>query len=143
MTILSYFQGPGTLTLGVAQEAAAQLTNCRLTPSEEVKSEDPIDVLSGEQLAGSESATIKWKLEGTAIQDLGAVSLTKYTFVNAGDVIPFNFVPSTAEGDEFDGFVRMVPIQIGGDAKKRNTADFSMQVVDADGQPAAPIPTWS
>lgn len=137
MTIRSYTLGPGTLTLGETPHAAsAQVTNCRLVPSEEVKSEDALPTLDGDELAGSEIASIKWKLEGTVIQDLGATSTTKFSWDNSGDEIPFTFVPSTAEGDSFAGDIRMVPLQVGGDVKKKNTADFSWSVI------GTPTPTW-
>lgn len=145
MTIASYKLGPGELNFGSggSKVAAAQVTNCRLTPTETVSGAttgDAVKVLSGEELAGdttSGTRTITWKLEGTVIQDLGATSLTKYTFDNAGDLIEFEFIPSTVEGDSFAGEVYMVPLQIGGDVDVRNTADFSM---DVDGDP---VPTWS
>lgn len=142
MTIQSYKLGPGTLSFGAGPKvASAQVTNCRLVPTEN-KSEttsDSVKVLSGETLDGETTSdrNVTWKLEGTVLQDLGAASLTKYTFDNSGVLVPFSFIPSTAEGDEFEGDVYMVPLQIGGDVDARNTADFSL---DLDG---APTPTWA
>ena len=71
MTIQSYKQGPGSLTFGVAQDASAQITNCRVEASENVKSTDAIPVLSGEELPRQDVVTLDWKLSGTVIQDIG------------------------------------------------------------------------
>jgi len=86
-------------------------------------------VLSGEELAAQESASLSYKLAGTVVQDIDAAGFTAYTWDNAGEEQPFAFVPNTAEDREVTGTVRLVPLTIGGDVKLRNTADFSFSII--------------
>lgn len=127
MTIRNYKLGPGTLTLnpGAAFEMNTQLSNARIEWSESVSSEDAVDVLSGEQLAGDEDATYTAKLAGNALQDLEATGLLAFTWEHMGEEIPFVFVPRTDVGAEVTGTVRVAPLNLGGDVKSRPTSDFS------------------
>lgn len=126
--IKSYKMGPGSLTFG-AQAASAQITNCRVVPSENVKTTDAIPVLSGEELPQQDVVSLSWTLEGTVIQDIDTGDLVAYTWTNASDEVAFVFTPSTAEGRKVTGTVRLVPLTIGGDVELRNTADFSMAII--------------
>lgn len=122
--------GPGTLTLGAgALEVNAQLTSCSVVPSESVESTDDIKVLSGEVLAGDESATYAFTLEGSFLQDLGAVSsVVAWSWDNMGTEQPFTFTPNTAAGVDVSGTLVPVPLRIGGD--------------EVDGPPMASDFTW-
>lgn len=128
MPISSRKLGPGTLTLGAgALEVNAQLTSCKVTPSESVTTTDPIKVLSGEQLDGDETATYTFVLEGTFLQDdPGVASVVDWSWDNMGTEQPVVFVPSTAGTREVTGTIIPVPLTIGGDeVDTRMTSDFT------------------
>lgn len=109
--------GPGTLTLGAgALEVSAQLRSAKVTPAESVESTDDIKVLSGEVLDGDETASYAFTLEGTFLQDLGAVSsVVAWSWDNMGTEQPFTFTPNTAAGVDVSGTVTPVPLTVGGD----------------------------
>lgn len=123
--------GPGTLTLGAgALEVNAQLTSCSVTPSENVDQSDDLKVLSGEVLAGDASATYSFVLEGTFLQDLGAVSsVVDWSWANMGTEQAFTFTPNTAAGIECTGTLTPVPLRVGGDeVDQRMTSDFTWRI---------------
>jgi hypothetical protein len=127
MTVKSRPLGPGSLKIGETgspQEWAGQLTKAALTPSTDT--EDAINVLSGETLDGDDTTT--YTLDGTILQDYDLDSLELYCFDNKGTDQPFVFTPSNAGEVEWSGTVRIRPVVIGGDVKKRNTSDFSFPV---------------
>lgn len=110
--------GPGTLTLGAgAMEVNAQLTSCKVTPSEAVETTDAIKVLSGETLDGDSSATYSFVLEGTFLQDLddAVAGVVDWSWTNMGTEQAFVFTPNTAAGIACTGILTPVPLSIGGD----------------------------
>lgn len=136
----SYKLGPGTLTLddGGADEieVSAQLSNCRVEPTENVTEGEDLNLLDGSTLAGEDDVTRSYVLAGTAVQDLNATTLTPkgftdFTWDNKGEELAFTFIPATARGAAVGvtGICRIVPLQIGGDVKVRNTADFSFAII--------------
>ena len=129
MSVNTMTMGPGTLTIGDTgspTEFAAQLTNVRVTPS--VNTGDPINVLSGDQVAGDR--TESYALAGTLVQDLGAATgLSEFTWTNKGTTMPFVFVPNTAAGKQISGDVTVEATEIGGDVKTKPTVDFEWQIV--------------
>lgn len=136
MTIKSTKLGPGRLTIGSAgsvQEFAAQLRSCKLEPS--VDTEDPIPVLSGEELAGED--TITYNLTGSVLDDYTMTSIAVWSKTHAGEELPYEFVPNTDAGLMAKGTVKIRPIGIGGDVKTRNENDFEFAGVgDWDYAPA-------
>lgn len=124
--------GPGTLTLGAgAIEVNAQLTSASVTPSESVETTDPIKVLSGETMEGDETATYTFVLDGTFLQDLGAVSsVVAWSWENMGTEQPFVFTPNTAAGVACSGTLVPVPLRIGGDEVDAGpmSSDFSWRI---------------
>lgn len=124
MPIKSTKLGPGQLTFGETgspTEFGSQITNARVEPSYDT--EDPIPVLSGEELAGDETAT--YVLAGTFLQDYTSMtSLVVWCKENEGTDLPFTFIPSTAGGIQVKGTVKIRAVNVGGDVKTRNTADF-------------------
>lgn len=124
--------GPGTLTLGAgALEVNAQLTSCKVTPSESVEATDDIKVLSGEVLDGDESASYAFVLEGNFLQDLAAVSsVVAWSWTNKGTEQSFVFVPNTAAGTEVSGTLVPVPLTIGGDEVDAGpmSSDFTWRI---------------
>lgn len=129
MTINSTKLGPGRLTIGAVgttKEFASQLRKCQLQPS--VDTTDPIPVLSGEELPGDD--TYSYTLSGTILDDYNlATSLAVWAETNKGDVMPFEFVPSTAGTLMVSGDLKVQPIGLGGDVKTRNENDFEFTLV--------------
>jgi len=127
--VQSHLLGPGSLKIGptgTAQEFSAQLTNVKLTPS--YSASDAITVLSGEVLPGDDELT--WALSGTILQAYKKTDLIHWAFVNKMLVLDFDFVPSTANSDYgWKGKVKVVPLEVGGDVKTRNTTDFEFALV--------------
>jgi hypothetical protein len=124
--------GPGTLTIGetaALMDFSSQCTACKLTPS--VDNGDPINVLSGEQVAGDRSES--FTLDGTFLQELGEDSSTEWLFTHRGETHPFVYVPATDKGRQVTGNLVVEAIDIGGDVKTKPTSDFSFIIV---GSPA-------
>lgn len=132
MPIKSYKLGPGTLTIGAGPLAAsAQVTALRVVPAEEVKSFDAIPVLSGDELPAEESASVRFTLEGTFLQDITVAGIVDYTWTHSGEEAPFEYEPNTVVGAQVSGVVRIVPLVIGGDeVKARPSSDFTWRIID-------------
>jgi hypothetical protein len=129
MTTKSRALGPGHLKIGetgTAREFAAQLTKCSLTS--DTKSDDDIPVLSGDVVPGEDTYT--FGIAGAILQDYDLASLEIYCFENKGVELPFVFIPSNDGEVQWSGIVKLRPVQsIGGDVKKKNTADFEFVIV--------------
>ena len=130
MTIVSHKLGPGSLTFGEvasAKEFASQLRNAVLTPDTE--EEDPIDVLSGEQIDGDETYT--YTIGGTLLDGYTMESLAVWAFQNKGEVLPFEFIPNAdvTGAMKWTGNAKIRPIAHGGDVKSRNENDFEFKVI--------------
>lgn len=121
--------GPGTLSIGADANATtfeSQTISCRLVPNTDT--DDPINVLSGEQVAGDR--TESFTLEGTFLQDFGETSsTTEWLFEHRGETHPFKFVPATSKGRQITGNLQVEAIDIGGDARTKAQSDFEMQVI--------------
>ncbi len=114
--------GPGTFTLGAALTAldlTAQVTKFMVQWSVDV--EDAVETLSGEELEGEPDYSAE--LSFTLIQDLTEAGMFDYTWTNKGAIVPFTFTPNTAAGRTVTGTVRVDPLNMGGDVKKKNTTD--------------------
>lgn len=131
MAVKTITVGPGALTIGSDLNITnfeSQVTAARLVPN--VDTEDAINVLSGEQVAGDRSES--FTLEGTLLQDFGATdSTTEWLYNHRGEEHPFNFTPSTAAGKKITGNLVVEAIEIGGDARTKPTSDFEFVVVGA------------
>lgn len=126
MTIQSYKMGPGTLTLGATPlDVSCQVTACRVAASENVDTQDDVDVLCGEVLEGDETVTYDWELNGTLLQDLATAGVVAWSWANKGTWQNFVFVPNTVGDRGITGQVRPIPLDAGGDAKTRPTSDFT------------------
>lgn len=142
MAIQSYKVGPGTLTLGAGPlNISAQLLSASIVFSEKVKETDPIPVLSGEEIPGSSSASLTWRFKGKVLQDLAAAGLVDYSYTNAGETVPFAYVPNTAVDRIVEGFVRVIPFTIGGDVSLTDPAqsDFDWTGMGGIGDPDLPL----
>lgn len=131
MAISTYKPGPGLLTLGAGPlDASAQVTACAIEPEESVETEAAVDVLDGTELPEEETATYKYKLTASFLQDaLTAGGLVEYTWDNAGVTVPFDFVPNDALAQKVTGELRVIPLKIGGEVKKRATSDWSVRII--------------
>ena len=129
MAVNTLTMGPGTLTIGSAAnltQFASQVTECVLKPK--VDNDDPINVLSGEQVAGDR--TESFSLEGSFLQDFGSLgSTTEWLFQHRGETHPFTFTPNTVAGKAIVGSLQVEAIEIGGDARSKPTSDFEFQVI--------------
>jgi len=120
--------GPGLLTLGetgTSKEFGTQVSEATLSP--EYDSDDPISVLSGDEYAGDE--TEAWTLAVVLYQDYTAESLHLWLYQNAGEELPFTFVPSKAGAIQAQGVAKIRAASIGGEVKTRNTSDLELPVV--------------
>lgn len=128
--------GPGSLTIGKTGEQldlSCQLSECRVTV--DVDEGDIIPVLCGGELVEDDVYTTK--ITGTVIQDLSAKGVIDYTWRNKGKVVPCTFTPTTGAA-RVAGDVKIRPIDIGGEVRKRNTSDFEWVFVgDAQFTPMA------
>lgn len=139
MAIKRHKLGPGTLTLGVGGPAAisSQVRSCTVRVTEQTKTTEAIDVLSGESLPEEEEASYKYALAVKFLTDLDADGVTAYTWANRGDTVAMEFTPNTATGGTVEGNVRLVPLDIGGDVKADMEADVTFAGVgDFDFTPA-------
>lgn len=130
MPINSYKMGPGLFTLGAAPlDVSCQVTSLSVNPTENVNTEDAVQVLCGDTLASSDTATYAYTVSGTLLQDLAVGGVVDYTWLNAGDEVAFVFVPNTDVGREVTGVCRVIPLTVGGDIATRPTSDFEYVII--------------
>lgn len=131
MPILSHKLGPGLLTLGSGPlDASAQATKIGVEFEENVETDDAVPVLSGDELPEEETPSYKAKLVATFLQDTLADSgLIAYSWEHAGENVPFVFEPNSALERQITGTLCVVPINVGGEIKKRNTSDVTMRCI--------------
>ncbi|MDJ1115344.1 hypothetical protein [Microbacterium dauci] len=122
--------GPGSLKIGETgseREWAGHLTKTALVPS--TSSDDPVAVLDGTEVAGEDTTT--WALTGTILDNFEFDSLQNFAIANAGKEMPFVWTPNNDGGTDYSGTVRIRPIGIGGDVKKKNTNDLEFPLIGA------------
>lgn len=131
MAILSHKLGPGSLEFGSGPlDASSQANKIEVQFEEAVETEEAIPMLSGEEQPEEETPSYKAKLVATFLQDTLADSgLIAYSWAHAGENVPCRFVPNDALEREVTGTVCMVPINLGGEVKKRNTSDVTMRFI--------------
>lgn len=129
-TPTSMKMGPGTLKFdtALAQDPSLQVTACEIIPTEKVDVDDDLDVLTGDVLYGDETITYEWVLKVTIIQDIGSSGFIAWTWTNAGQTKLFEFIPNTVGARKVTGSIIVVPSTIGGEAKKRPTAELSFRM---------------
>jgi hypothetical protein len=128
MPAVAHTLGPGSLALGDVgdvQQFEAQLTKALLSPN--TTSEDDFYVLSGETVEGEDTTT--WSLSGTVLQNFDLDSLEDWCFEHKGTKVPFVFTPSSSHTRSYSGIVKVRPLAVGGDVKKRNSSDFEFPLV--------------
>ena len=134
MAIKSYKLGPGTLTLGAGGTLLAvssQVRSTTIKAAEKVEKSDAIPVLSGEELAGSESTSYEWTITGTFLQDITLAGVVDWSWTNKGTEQAFLFVPSTTLARKATGLLIPAPLDFGGDVDltKRAESTFTWRVV--------------
>jgi hypothetical protein len=119
MTINTTKVGPGVLTIGaIAFQAQCRAAEIQVT--EVVDSTEKVDVLSGETLAATDTATYTYALAVTFLEDLGtpaASGIVAYSWANAGLTKAFVYTPSNAAAagsKTWSGNLRVVPLNVGG-----------------------------
>lgn len=128
MPVKSHLLGPGTLTIGkatAAREFAAEVTKCAIEPN--VKADDNIPVLSGEEAAGD--ITESYNLTFTFLQAYDKDDAVDWSYANKFAELPFVWTPLTDGTRSWSGVVRVMPVTIGGDVKKRNTSDAEWPMI--------------
>lgn len=121
--------GPGLLTLGESgtlKEFAARTTAVTIEPN--YSDGDVVHFLDGSEDREADEET--WTLKGTFQQELTTDALEDWCLTNAGQTMPFTFVPSGTETSKhYSGQVRVRAVAIGGDVKKKNTSDFEFPMI--------------
>lgn len=122
--------GPGSLSIGPSgtpKQFAGDVTKVSVTPSTD--SEDDIPLLDGTNESGED--TTSWALSGTMLDKYTMTSLTVWCAQNAGAEVPFLFTPSddSSADLEIGGVVKIRPVAIGGEVKKKNTNDFEFPLI--------------
>jgi len=133
MPVQTLTVGPGVLDIGETgslTSLASQITTATLSPS--VDTDDPIPVLSGEEVSGDR--TEKWTLKGEFLQDFGQGddSVSEFCFTNRGKTFPFTYTPNNDGGKKITGRVTVEATDIGGDVKKKARAEFEWQVLQPE-----------
>ena len=84
-------------------------------------------MLSGEQVA--DDPDISSVIAGTFLQEYGAEALVTWCWEHRGEVLPFSFQPRSDADLTISGECQVLPVEVGGDVKTRNTSDFEFPVI--------------
>lgn len=128
--ITAHKLGPGTLKFGDTgseQEFASHVTTCTISPS--FNEEDPIPTLSGDQFVDGD-ATFEGTISGEFLQEYTVEGLVKWTWDNNGQTVPFVFTPRTDAELSWKGECVIRPVNVGGEVKVANTAEFEFRVLE-------------
>jgi hypothetical protein len=87
---------------------------------------EPIPVLSGEELEGSEAVAHDFTLVGNVVQDGTEGGMVDFTWDNRGLPVACRFVPSTALGRVCTGTVVPVPLDFGGDVDRTSRPEAAI-----------------
>lgn len=110
-------QRNGLLTIDGLQFACQQ-RNVRIIPPE-AGDEAVEEVLDGTALSGEDSER-PWKLGVRSVQDFtNPEGFQKFSWDNAGELVPFTWEPSGATGPTYAGMVQVHELEVGGDVKVR------------------------
>ena len=130
MTIKSQKLTKGLLTIGEAGTSSEWGGQVRaVSLAAEYDTEDPISVLSGEQLDGDETKTET--LSGTVLDDYSALgSIWVFCKENEGEILPFIWEPNSVDGSlRITGSIRVRQISLGGDVNTRTENDFEFPII--------------
>lgn len=127
--------GPGVFTLGEGPLAVEQqLLALRITWTENVATDgEDRNFIDGTSDKADEVTTYSAAVTGTAQQDdLAADGFIAYTWEHKGEEVPFSFTPNDTTTRKVTGECKVVPLDIGGDAKSKNTSDFTFRCPTTD-----------
>jgi hypothetical protein len=116
----------GSLVLGEVgslQDISNRVTAVRIVP--EVETGDSLPTLDGGTLLGEDTESAN--LTATIVQDIAVGGFTEWTWTNAGEEVPFEFVPLT--GRVISGVVKVRRVEVGGDVQQKNTVDIEWPCV--------------
>ena len=128
--ITAHKLGPGTLKFvdtGSEQEFASHVTPCTISPS--FNEEDPIPTLSGDQFVDGD-ATFEGTISGEFLQEYTVEGLVNWTWDHNGETVPFVFTPRTDAELSWQGECVIRPVNVGGEVKTANTAEFEFRVLE-------------
>ena len=107
--------GPGVLTIGetgTELDVSCLVNNASIVP--DISEGDEKTMLCGTSKRSAD--TITWALSGNVDVDAGLSSgLFALSWNNIGDVVPFEFTPSTAVGTTVTGNLKIAPLELGAD----------------------------
>jgi len=107
--------GPGTLKIGETGteiDCSCLVNNAAIEP--DVSEGDSKTMLCGTTKRSAD--TIDWSLSGNVDVDAGmSDGLFALTWQHVGEIVPFEFTPSTAVGTTVKGNLKLVPLRLGGD----------------------------
>lgn len=131
MATETYKVRDGLFTVGAGDTAfAQQVREMSVDPSEQVESEDDIEVLDGSTIEGEDEVTHDYTLTAKILQDLAAAGFVAWSYANKGTWQPFTFQPRGDVARAVTGEVRVIPIKIGGAVKSRAESDLSWSARD-------------
>lgn len=138
MTAKSHKLGPGYLKFGATGTEAEFSTRCREVAIEpDIDEEDPLAVLSGDEVEGDE--TESYAVTGVILQDYDLNSLLVWAHVHAGQILKWTFRPDNDKALGATGFIKVRRIKIGGEVKTRNESDFEFPGRADPAVPGAPV----
>jgi hypothetical protein len=110
-----------------------QVTSIRVTVTENVTNigEDRDFADGTTDSSTEERVTFSYAVVVTVQQDsLEDTELTVYTWDHEGEEQPISITPRVGSGKKVTGTVKVVPLDIGGDAKKKNTSDVTWRFTE-------------
>lgn len=121
--------GPGSLVIGEPESSksfSADCTNVTLSP--DTSTDDDINFLDGSTESGAQTTT--WTLSGNIKENYSTDSLQVWCLTNAGQQLPFTFIPSNEGTLQITGKCVIAPVGWGGDVKAKNDQEFSFAASD-------------
>jgi hypothetical protein len=109
--------------VGSLQDVSARCTAVRIVP--DVEEGDSMPTLDGGSILGEDTESAS--LTATLVQDIAAGGFTEWSWTNAGEEVPFEFIPVT--GRTITGTVKVRRVEIGGDVQQKNTVDIEWPCV--------------
>jgi hypothetical protein len=107
--------GPGTLKIGETAteiDVSCLVNNASIAP--DISEGDSKTMLCGTSKRAAD--TITWALSGNVDVDAGlSAGFFALTWQHAGEVVPFEFTPSTAVGTTVAGNLKLAPLELGAD----------------------------
>ncbi|OYO16287.1 hypothetical protein CGZ94_04930 [Enemella evansiae] len=138
MAVETIKTGPGRLHIGEAgtlKEIQTRIASIELECKTD--QDDDVPVLSGDEVPGD--VTEAWTLKGTMFSDFGLEGgFVEKCMTDRGKIEPFEFVPNAKYSKGVRGYVRLSPINIGGEVKKDSKPDFELKAMSPEVFDVAP-----